>query len=214
MSCCGQCAGIEREFNASVAARELAAYRRRGAAGTTRVLIEMVRAQGVAGASLLDVGGGIGAIQHELAAAGAVSITSVDASSAYLAAQQAEAARRGYADRATYLHGDFVALAESVPASDIVTLDRVICCYPDLRALVGRSAARARRVYGAVYPRGTWWNAAGVALLNAVMRLRRSAFRGYLHPPQAIEALLGAAGFRLQSARETFIWRVAVFTRV
>jgi magnesium-protoporphyrin O-methyltransferase len=211
---CGQCAGIEKEFNARVAAWELGRYRRRGARGTTKLLLDLVRREtSPAGKTLLDVGGGVGIIQHELAAAGAAQITSVDAAPAYLAVQRAEAARRSYADRATHLQGDFVALAEGLPAHDIVTLDRVICCYHDMPALVAGSAARARSLYGAVYPRRVWWTVAGVAVFNLAMRVRRSPFRSYVHPPREIERVLATSGLRLHAARQTVIWRVAVYAR-
>lgn len=212
--CCGQCAGIEKAFSSRVAGWELKRYLRRGAHGTTKMLLELLRREAPeAGMSVLDVGGGIGVIQHELAAAGASRITSVDAASAYLEVQRSEAARRGYADRARHVHGDFVALAEELPEHDVVTLDRVICCYHDMPALVGRSAARARSLYGAVYPRQAWWNVLGIALLNLAMRLRRSPFRNYVHSPAEIERLLGNAGLRRRAVRQTFIWRVAVYGR-
>lgn len=210
---CGQCEGIEREFNETVARRELARYHRRGATGTTRVLIEALKQEGVAERELLDIGGGVGVIQHELVRAGASRVTSVDAAPAYLTAQQAEAARRGYAERAVHLAGDFVAVAPEIAESDIVTLDRVICCYHDMPSLVNLSAARARRLYGIVIPRATWWNALGIRLLNVVMRLRRSAFRSFLHPPDAIEAILRRDGFRRHYLRDTVVWRVAVYAR-
>lgn len=213
MPCCGQCTGIEKEFNTKVAARELAAYRKHGVRGTTKVLIDLLRQARVDGATLLDIGGGVGAIQHELAAAGLAEITSVDASAAYLEAQKSEASRRAYAGRVTHLYGDFVTMGEQIPEHDIVTLDRVICCYPDMCALVERSAERARRLFGAVYPRGTWWNAMGIALVNLLMQLRRSSFRTYLHPPGQIDRILAAHGLRLTAAKETFIWRVAVYAR-
>jgi magnesium-protoporphyrin O-methyltransferase len=212
MSCCGQCAGIERAFNARVAARELAAYRRQGVRGTTKVLIDLLREHPVEGATLLDIGGGVGAIQHELAPT-VGRIISVEASSAYLRVQQAEAARREYADRAAYLAGDFVTLAGMVQSGDIVTLDRVICCYHDMPSLVTLSAGRARRLYGAVFPRRTWWNMLGIVLLNAVSRIRRSPFRSFLHPPERIDAVLRGSGLHLHAARETLFWHVAVYAR-
>jgi hypothetical protein len=55
----------------------------------------------------------------------------------------------------SFQYGDFVALAPALSAADVVTLDRVICCYDDMPALVGRSAALAERLYGVVYPRDT-----------------------------------------------------------
>src|SRR3990170_69781 len=128
-----------------------------------------------------------------LARAGVGRIASVDASSSYLAAQRAEAERLGYAPRASYLSGDFVTLADHIPDSDIVTLDRVICCYPDMRSLVSLSAARARRLCGIVYPRGTWWNAVGVPPCS-----RR---RGRRHPRPGPASSVSAADPRLERRR-------------
>ncbi len=42
--------------------------------------------------------------------------------------------------------GDFVEVAGSIQPADIVTLDRVICCYPDVERLVGLSSQRATRL--------------------------------------------------------------------
>ena len=96
------------------------------------LLLEAIRAQTPERASVLDIGGGVGAIEHEkLLAAGAAHATSVDASAAFLDAAHREAERRGWADRLTQRRGDFVALADEVDDADVVTLDRVICCYPD-----------------------------------------------------------------------------------
>ncbi len=96
--------------------------------------------------ALLDIGGGVGAIAHALLQVGARQATDIDASTAYLAAARDEAARRGLVDRMSFQHGDFVALAPTLPATDIVTLDRVICCYDNMPELVSLSAARPEAV--------------------------------------------------------------------
>ncbi len=67
---CAQCQGIERMFDRRAAERELRQYRAAGPGGTTRLLIDALKAEGVAGLTLLDIGGGVGAIQHELLRAG------------------------------------------------------------------------------------------------------------------------------------------------
>jgi magnesium-protoporphyrin O-methyltransferase len=53
-------------------------------AKTTRELIDALITAGVNEMTLLDIGGGLGAIQHELLAAGASQATHVEASTAYL----------------------------------------------------------------------------------------------------------------------------------
>ncbi len=56
-----QCQGIEDLFNDKSVRRELRTYRRKGPEKTTRMLIAALqRVQGVQGASLLDIGGGLG----------------------------------------------------------------------------------------------------------------------------------------------------------
>ena len=212
MSCCPHCQGADRFFNQAVAEADLRRYRQHGATGTTRQLLEALTVAGVAGLTLLDVGGGIGVIQHELHAAGVTEITGVDASRAYLALARQEAERRGYT-AAGYVYGDFVALADQIAAADIVTLDRVVCCYPDMTALMHNAAAKARRFLGLVYPRDSWWTKAGVGLLNIGPRLRGDAFRSFVHPTAAVEGVAAANGLRRIVHHEGAIWQVVVFAR-
>jgi SAM-dependent methyltransferase len=212
IDCCHR-EGIEQQFGERTARRELRRLRRRGPTKTTRLLVDALRAQGVDGASLIDVGGGVGAVHHALLDAGAREAVQVDVAPAYLAAAREEAERRGHHGRVRFVHGDVVERAGELPDADVVTLDRVICCYPDMPALVASSAGKARRLYGAVYPRDTWWMRRGLTLVNALLRLRRSAFRAYLHPPPAIEAALRECGFERAYATRTLVWHVAVYAR-
>jgi magnesium-protoporphyrin O-methyltransferase len=207
-----QCQGIDREFGDREARAQVARYRNRGAAGTTRELIRVLVGMGVEGTSLLDIGGGVGAIQHALLAAGVRQARSVEASSAYAEAAREEAERRGLTARIVATRGDFVELAPSIPAADIVTLDRVVCCYHDMHALVAASAGHATRLLGLVYPRDAWWLRPVFALGNIVFRLRRSSFRIYLHRRSAVEAVIRGQGLRPAFHRVRGIWQVAVFT--
>ncbi|HEV2235648.1 MAG TPA: methyltransferase domain-containing protein, partial [Ktedonobacterales bacterium] len=190
---------------------------RNGPDKTTRALVSAIRdtlgAAGVTGATVLDIGGGLGAIQLELLAMGAGSATSVDASPAYVAAATEEAAQRGYAERITHRAANFVEVAPEVAPADIVTLERVICCYRDMPGLVGASAARAQRMYGLVYPRDTWWLRGGRQVLNFTLWATRGAFRFYVHPTAAVEAVVLQHGLARAFARNVGIWQVVVFTR-
>ena len=192
MSCC-QCQGIERLFDQRTAARELKNYQQQGPEKSTRLLLDTLR-QGLSAAqpfSLLDIGGGVGVIQHELMGTGLAQGTSIDASSAYLSLAKQEAERRGYAERMHYQHGNFVDIAPCLEPADIVTLDRVICCYDDMPSLVKLSAEKAQRFYGLVFPRDTWWMKIGRILVEGTARsnnvglvigLRRSLIQSPLEP--------------------------------
>lgn len=126
MNCC-QCEGIACHFDTERAQDDLRTYREQGPDTTTRMLVDALVSEGVAGMRLLDIGGGVGAIQHELLDAGADQAMAVEASAAYLDAAREETARRGREDRIEYRHGNIVDLAahqNGVPPADIVTLSR------------------------------------------------------------------------------------------
>src|SRR5437867_11764965 len=89
MTCCGA-SGCEGQFDRKRAARELKNYRAHGPAHpTTRAMSHLLRRAGVDGSTLLDIGGGIGAIQYDLLEAGARQVTAVDAYSAFQQADRA-----------------------------------------------------------------------------------------------------------------------------
>jgi len=212
MNCC-QCQGIEEVFSQGYVTKELSRYRLKGPIKTTRMLIEAIKEAGVDGLTLLDIGGGVGAVQHELLEAGVKDATDVDASKAYIQAARAESQRRGLAERVSYHYGNFVDLAKDIDSADIVTLDRVICCYDDMEKLVSLSAGRARKLYGVVYPRDTWWIKIGLAVGNLLSRLQRSPYRAFAHPTQAVEALVNSLGLKRSSYRQTLVWQVVVYSR-
>jgi magnesium-protoporphyrin O-methyltransferase len=213
MSCCHHCRDAESYFDRRDARQRLERYRRRGPEGTTALLVEALRAAGVQGVSLLDIGGGVGVVHHELLRSGAARATDVDASSAYLAAARQESERQGHAQHVSYLHGDFVALAPTIAPADVVALDRVVCCYPDMPALLGAAATRAGRLLGLVYPHDAWWVRAGVRLVNAGFALQRSAFRIFCHPTAAVEREIGQAGLVRRLHRSSGPWQIVVYER-
>lgn len=208
-----QCKGIETQFNKQYVYSELSRYRKKGPSKTTGLLVNALKAQNIEGKTILDIGGGIGTIQHELLKAGAKQTVAVEASTAAISAAQEEAARQGHADQISFKHGNFVDLAADIPSADIVTLDRVICCYHDMRALVSLSTAHAAELYGLVYPRANWWIKTAFAIQNFVFRLRGNPFRIFVHPIEEVETIISHAGLKRRYYAQTFLWQVVVFGR-
>ena len=201
-------------YNDKRAASDLRKYRKDGPIPSTRALIDALKAEGVEGVTLLDIGGGIGAIQHELIDAGVSHATSVDASAPYLDAAREESERRGFADHVTYLHGDFVELAESVPPAEIVTLDRVINVYPDWERLAGLAAARAERLYCLVYPRDTRMVRLVIFMMNLFLSLLRKPVRAAVRSPDAIERIARENGLSPHVSRNIgAAWQVSIYHR-
>jgi magnesium-protoporphyrin O-methyltransferase len=207
------CACRGNEFGEGEVRRDVESYRKSGPGRTTRWLIEGLEAGGVAGMTILDIGAGVGAVHQQLLADGAASAVDIDGSPAFVEAARVEARRRGTEDRVRHEVGDFVELAPAIEDSDIVVLDRVICCYPDMPALVRLSVARARRRYGLVYPRDAWWIRSGARILNGVARLARRRTRAHVHRTVDVEAIVRDAGLVARFRRNNVFWQVAVFER-
>jgi SAM-dependent methyltransferase len=179
----------------------------------TEELIEIVRAEGIEGATLLDVGAGVGAVHLTLLEAGAASAVDVDASREYLATARAEAERRGLSNRVDYRYGDVVELAPELPPANIVTMDSVICCYPYLAPLLDAAVRTRPRVVGITYPRDTWWMRVYMRLYNVVEGLRRRPGFYYIHRHAELNRLMAAAGYRNVHEGGIKPWRVVLYRR-
>lgn len=210
---CSQCVGIESHFDQKVARRDLENYRNNKLDETTSVLIDALKSESISEMTLLDIGGGVGAIQHELLKAGVTSCINAEASQAYINAEKEEAERQGHADRIQHLHGNFVELSSDIPPCDIVTLDRTICCYHDVQGLVETSSALARRLYGVVYPLDNWKTRIAGVFENLTYRTHRSPFRFFVHPTQAVEQTVYAKGFERRFYREVGMWQVVIYAK-
>ncbi|HET6380204.1 MAG TPA: class I SAM-dependent methyltransferase [candidate division Zixibacteria bacterium] len=202
-----------RIFDLRSARRELDDYLAHGPDRTTQRLLDALITRGVEGTTVLEIGAGVGDVQLELLAAGAASITDVDASEPYLTVAREEFARRGLSHRARFVHGDFVARAPEIEPADVVVLNRVVCCYPDMTALVRESTARARRLYGLVLPVNRWWVRLIVAVDNLRHRWQRSSFRAFVHPFAEVDRLVRAAGLEPRFQHAGWVWRTVVYER-
>ena len=201
-------------FDERVAREELETYREKGPDAQNRELLAALASQGVAGATAVDIGAGVGILGHGLVAAGAARVTDVDGTPAFLAAARDEAARRGSLDRWTFLEGDYVTLADDIGPVEVTTLGRVLCCYADWRELVEASTARTQRLYGVVYPVSRWWLRLAATLVNPVARLTRRRMRLHVHPDREVDAAIRAAGFRRIHASRGLIWQTILYRRL
>jgi len=200
-------------FGEDEAKANLKDYRRKGPANQTKLILEAVRSLGLKDASLLDVGGGIGTIHHELLKDVASEATHVDASSAYLKIATEEAKRLGHEAQVKFIHADFTDVAENLRQADVVTLDRVVCCYPDFRALLKAASSKSRTAIALTYPRDVWWTRVVVRLGNFIQRIKKDPFRVFVHPVSEMESLLNTEGLRRVSTRKLFVWEMALYQR-
>ncbi|MBW3592601.1 MAG: SAM-dependent methyltransferase [Actinobacteria bacterium] len=212
MTCCSG-HGHADFFSEKTAQRDARRYRRRGLDAAGERLVGFLRERGVEGATVLEVGGGVGAIQLELLKAGAARATNVELSPAYEEHAAALAREAGLDHRVERRLFDFAARADDVDAADVVVLHKVVCCYPDYRSLVGAAAARARGDFVLTFPRDEWWTRAGCRAINALQRVRGHAFRAYVHPPIAVLAAAGEEGLRRVRRDRDAVWLFEALAR-
>jgi 16S rRNA G966 N2-methylase RsmD len=212
-SCCAFGSTANAHFNADKVAKELAQYRRKGPGPTTRRLRDGLVSAGLREGTLLDIGGGLGVLSLELLDAGFSRAIVVDASSAYLAAASEEATRRGRSASTEFTHGDFLIVANRLEPSSVVTLDRVVCCYPSYEPLLKQALQLAQTAIAMSYPRDRWFVRAGIWFENTRRRRKGNPFRTFVHPPSEMMRIIEAAGFQLASRQLTMAWSSDVFVK-
>jgi magnesium-protoporphyrin O-methyltransferase len=206
--CCGP-AGVEI-FDERQARKDAARYRRRGIDRTAWQLVDAVAGTGE---DALEIGGGVGGIELELLRRGTKRAVNVELSPAYEPFARDLIAEAGVTDRVERRVGDVVGNPELAQPADVVVLHRVVCCYPDMPALVGTAAGKARRALALSYPRDSWWTRLAARIVNAWMRLRRKAFRTFIHPPEGIRAAAQAQGLTPTVEQGGLLWQVVAFER-
>jgi len=212
MGCC-QCQGIENMFDKKAAKRALKRYLKKGPSKTTGMLLKAIHKTEVKGLNFLDIGGGIGAIQYDLIKAGASSGTSIEASPAYIDLAKEEIRKYNLAEIIDFKHGDFTAIASDVDSADIVTMDKVICCYDDMSELVRLSSKLSRKIYAIIYPRDVWWTKLALPFINFYPIIKGSPFRVFIHPTKKVEEIIIRNGLKRDYYATTLFWQVAIFTK-
>lgn len=206
MDCCG---GYDEVFTERQARWLRRRYSRRGLTGPGRTMVTWLRSRGLLeGASVLELGGGVGELQVELLRQGAGSVTNVELASSW----ESEAGRlldeHGLRGRVQRVLGDLVLDPTLAGEADVVVLNRVVCCYPDYTGLLRAAGERARRAVVLSHPPRTPSVRAGLVVLNAWERLRGRDYRAWAHPPGAMLAVLEDQGLRPAMSERSGMWRV------
>jgi magnesium-protoporphyrin O-methyltransferase len=208
VDCC-RAPGAE-PFTEKLARRDARRLRRKGLDEWAQRLADTVHPQG---ASVLEVGAGVGGLTLELLRRGAVRAVDVDLSPGYERVAQELAQERGVADAVERRVLDFVEDAGELEQADVVVMHRVVCCTPDGVKVVRAAAEHARRELAFSFPRsgpGARLFARLVGTFAAVMRWQ---WRFYVHSPKALIAAAEAAGFRQTRDERGFVWSIASFER-
>ncbi|MCF6212394.1 MAG: class I SAM-dependent methyltransferase [Flavobacteriaceae bacterium] len=211
---CQHCCGANQQFDTKSAKKDLKHYLKRGPRKPTKRLTEAFKKLNTYNLSLLDIGGGVGPIPLELIPQGLSKVTDVDASEAYIEVAKAEAQNRGYQDKINYHLGDFIEVHTAIEAHDIVTLDKVICCYPYVEDLLKASLPKAKTYYALVYPQDNFLVRLVVWGLNLTLKIRGNPFRTFIHDQKVIDRLIANAGFTEIYSGTTFLsWQIHLYKK-
>ncbi len=213
MSDCCTPKGYRTIFSERSAESEAKRYRRRGLDRVSRKIAEVVKSRGVEGRTVLEVGGGIGAIEIELLKAGALRTTNVELTPTYEGAAGELLLEEGLAGRVDRRVGDFVEAGDGVEAADFVVLNRVVCCYPDMPRLAAAAAEHARGTLVLSFPNDRWWTQLGLSVVNLAFRIFGIQFRVFLHKPERILAEAEGHGLQRRLNQRGFLWQVAALER-
>lgn len=210
--CCTP-AGYRWIFSERYAQREAGRYRRRGLDKLSRQMLSVLVKHGVAGASVLEVGGGIGDMQIELLRAGAARATSVELTPSYEVIAGELLRNAGLAEKVTRRVLDFASSGADIEMADVVVLNRVVCCYPDMPRLTAEAASHARRILVLSFPADRWYVRFALAFGNLALRVLRRGFEVFVHPPDGIVAVAREHGLEPIYNRAGPFWQMAFFER-
>jgi 2-polyprenyl-3-methyl-5-hydroxy-6-metoxy-1,4-benzoquinol methylase len=200
-------------FSERTAQMEAKRYRRRGLDRTSRRIVDFLKKQGVEGRTVLEIGGGIGAIQIELLKAGAARAMSIELTPTYEQAASQLLSEAGMTDRVERKVMDFAQAADQVEGADVVVMNRVLCCYHDMPRLAGAAADHARQTLVMTFPRRALWMRAGLGLGNGLLWLTRRHFHIYVHRPSEIMATSQSHGLRPVLNETGLIWTLDALSR-
>jgi hypothetical protein len=212
VSCCPP-KGYTSVFSKRAARRDARRYREGGLDNIGEEMVAFLRERGVEGATVLEVGGGVGALQLELLKAGAARATNLELSPEYEDSAAELAREAGVSERVERRLGDLVADPGLAGEADAVLMHRVVCCYPDYDALVGAASERSQRFLVMSFPRSRLLIRLGMGAVNVGARLLRWEYRTWVHPPVAIVAAAERRGLTLVRESRGRIWQFAAFER-
>jgi magnesium-protoporphyrin O-methyltransferase len=201
-------------FSEKNAAGEARRYRRKGLDGTSKRILDFVKERGVEGKTVLEVGGGIGAIEIELLKAGMVRAVNVELTPTYETAAGELIAESGLSDRVERRIMDFAEAGTEIEPADVVVMNRVICCYPDMPKLAGAAADHTRGMLVMSFPNRRWWIRLGLTMANFGFRVIGLQFQIFVHAPDLILATVEHRGLRTTVNQRGLLWQVAAFERV
>lgn len=170
-------------------------------------------AEDLEGAHVLEVGGGVGALQVELLKRGAAQGEVIELVGAYAPYAARLAAASGVQDRTSFRVADLLAGDEAPAPADVVILNRVVCCSGEGVELLRLAAGLASGTLLVSFPRPTAPARFAARAQHRLGRLFGRLYRFYVHPRHQLRAAAETGGLELVAGGAGVVWEYMAFRR-
>src|SRR5712692_11048869 len=213
-STCDETGKISREFDGD-ACDFCERYKNKGLSRSSRLLLKFILDGNAQDKAVLDLVCGADGLYIELLKNGAQNAVGFDLSPRMIDAASELARANGFESRAKFQEGN--AATTELPRSDIVLMDKVLCCYSEWRPLLKNAMGASNLMVGFTVPRDE-----GITKLPFRLALkfanyfqrRRGGVLFYLHPLGTIDKSLQDAGFKRRRKHGSRFWLVFLYSRV
>ena len=213
MNCCCPHSNSANRFFSFFAGSYRKRFEKKGFEPSQRQLMEGLEEAGFQDATILEIGSGVGHLHQTLLEQGAASAVGVDLASKMIDEARHWAEERNLSELTDYVQGDFMEIHGSLADVDVTILDKVVCCYPDADGLVHSSLRKTSHVYALTYPRDRWYVRALIGTAALFLKIIRSDFRPYVHPPETVERWITQTGFDKRYENHNAMWLTQVYVK-
>jgi|SRR5690625_1560494 len=212
-SCC-RAQPCEEIFGSGTAWYDLERYLRNGLDQVERDMLAALRERvALDGTRVLEIGGGIGALQAQLLSSGAASGEVIELLDAYAPYAQELARSAGIEGRTSFRVHDLLDSPEEVDPAHVVILNRVVCCSADGPELAAQAARLTDKALLLSFPRSNRFTRALAGMQHALFRLFRRHYRLFAWPEETLIAAARSAGLAPTASGGGLIWRYLLFER-
>jgi len=208
------CCGADVFFDEKTAKKQYRQYVKKGPPRVTAKIIQQLTGQTIEGKSMIDVGGGIGALQWWFLQKGGAQTTGIDASSGYLQKAEEHAILNGWSGKAHFIFGDYTEVHTQVGGVDYITLDKVVCCYPNFKEIIETSCQKARTHVALSYPVDGVISSIIAWFGSLFAKLKSNSFRPYVHPVDKIREVFAQQGYERISHALAFPWHIETYQKL
>ena len=207
------CCGADLFFDQKKSNKLYKNYLKKGPSRVTAKMIWQLEKHPIDGNTMVDIGGGIGALQWWFLENGGRNTVDIDASSDYLKQAESHAQIKGWGAKTKFLLGDFMDVYAQITPTDYITLDKVVCCYPNYKEILEATCEKANKIISLSYPMDGIISNAIRKMGDFFMNFSSNPFRPYIHSVKEVRSVIEQNGFQRNAHNFVFPWHVETYVK-